>query len=61
MKIKELKVENYHCINKFEIKKVKLITIFVGRNNTGKSSILESLALVISGENCWNSWKRVEY
>ncbi|MHA1252960.1 MAG: AAA family ATPase [Candidatus Helarchaeota archaeon] len=58
MKIKEIKVENYRCIDKFEIKKVKPITIFVGRNNTGKSSILESLALAISGENCWNSRKK---
>ncbi|MHA1310158.1 MAG: AAA family ATPase [Candidatus Helarchaeota archaeon] len=39
MKIQEIRVEKYRCIDKFEIKEVKPITIFVGRNNTEKSSI----------------------
>ncbi len=43
--IKNLKIENFRCIPYFELENVKPINIFVGRNNTGKSSILEAVAL----------------
>jgi len=46
-----LKIKNYRCIDEFEMNDIKPITIFVGRNNTGKSSILECVSLICSASN----------
>ena len=46
--IKSIEIKNYRCISYLKIENLKPINIFVGRNNTGKSSILEAIALVYS-------------
>ncbi len=38
-----IKVNNYKIFNNFNIEKVNKINIFAGRNNSGKSSILEAI------------------
>ncbi|PKP58664.1 MAG: hypothetical protein CVT89_02470 [Candidatus Altiarchaeales archaeon HGW-Altiarchaeales-2] len=50
MQIKELKIENFKGISylKFSPKKINLI---VGRNNTGKTSVLEAIDLLFNPEN----------
>lgn len=53
MKLEEIEINNYRCIDHFKMDSIKPITIFVGRNNTGKSSLLESASLLCSGKNCW--------
>jgi AAA15 family ATPase/GTPase len=53
MNIENIKISNYRSIDNFELNDIKPVTIFVGRNNTGKSSLLESIALLCSGRNCW--------
>ena len=44
--IKNIKINNYKCFQNFEIKDFKRINIFVGDNNSGKTSLLEALALL---------------
>ncbi len=48
MEIKSLLIENYGCLKNFKLDKLKRINVFVGRNNTGKSSVLEALTLAYS-------------
>ena len=44
--IKNIKINNYKCFQNFEIKNFKRINILVGNNNSGKTSLLEALALL---------------
>ena len=44
--IKNIKINNYKCFQNFEIKDFKRINIFVGDNNSGKTSLLEAVALL---------------
>ena len=44
--IKNIKINNYKCFKNFEIKDFKRINIFVGDNNSGKTSLLEAIALL---------------
>ena len=48
MEIKSLLIENYGCLKNFKLDKLKRINVLVGRNNTGKSSVLEALTLAYS-------------
>jgi len=48
--IDEIEISNYRAVDKF-ILKPKAINIFVGSNNSGKSSILESIAVNLSLNN----------
>lgn len=43
--INTIQLENYRCFEKTKIK-VKQVSIFVGKNNAGKSSLIEALRLV---------------
>lgn len=47
--IDELKVENFRCIKDLSIKDLKRINVIVGKNATGKTSLLESLFIVKGG------------
>jgi AAA15 family ATPase/GTPase len=44
--IKNIKINNYKCFKNFEIKNFKRINILVGDNNSGKTSLLEAIALL---------------
>lgn len=44
MKVKELSIENFKGIDSLSFQP-KLLNVIVGRNNTGKSSVLEALAI----------------
>lgn len=50
MIVDKVMIENYKGLDKFYFKPAR-INVFVGRNNTGKSSILEAVALAISSLN----------
>jgi len=45
-----VRIENYKCLREFEFEPSR-INVFVGRNNTGKSSVLEAIGLTISSLN----------
>lgn len=47
MPIQEVEIENYKCLEYFKFKPAR-INILVGRNNSGKSSVLEAIGLTTS-------------
>lgn len=53
MQIDSLKVRNYRCISEIQLENIASITLFVGRNNTGKSAMLEAVALASTGDAVW--------
>ena len=50
MSIKKVRIQNYKGLEDLEFEPSR-INIFVGRNNTGKSSALEAVALALSATN----------
>ena len=49
--INNIQIKNFRLFDKLEIKDLKRINLFVGRNNSGKSTILESIFLNIGATN----------
>ena len=49
--IQDIKIENFRGITSLEIQDFKKINIFVGKNNCGKTSVLEALFLVTGISN----------
>lgn len=47
--VEKLKIQNYKCFKNFEIEFNDSISIIVGNNEEGKSTILEALQLALSG------------
>ena len=47
--VEKLKIKNYKCFRDFEIKFNENVSIIVGNNEEGKSTILEALQLTLSG------------
>lgn len=47
--VEKLKIKNYKCFRDFEIKFNEGVSIIVGNNEEGKSTILEALQLALSG------------
>jgi AAA15 family ATPase/GTPase len=41
--IKNVHIQNFRCFNQFEIEKFERINLFGGKNNSGKTSLLEAL------------------
>lgn len=50
MVLKELEIENFRSFYKFRIKPTR-INIIVGRNNSGKTSLLETLSFIFNHES----------
>lgn len=48
--LKDIEIEGYRGINKYT-QTFKKINLFVGKNNAGKSSILEAIAIIASSSN----------
>jgi len=44
-------ISNYKSLEKLEISQLKRVNLFTGKNNTGKSTVLEALSLLISKGN----------
>ncbi len=53
MKIDSIEIQDYRGIKKFVLNKVTPVTVFVGRNNSGKSSMLEAFALAAAAGDSW--------
>lgn len=68
MKVKILKIINYKCFQDVVIELDKKLNIFVGENDSGKSTILEALSMVLTGklngsriEHCFNlNWFNID-
>ncbi len=49
-----LKINNYKCLENFEVSGLKRVNLFTGKNNTGKSTILEAISLLaVKGNLNW--------
>ena len=49
--ITKLELENFRCFKKFVLEDIKPITLITGDNGTGKSTLLESIFLLIDRHN----------
>lgn len=49
--LNSLYVHNYRLFREFEVPKLRRLNVFVGRNNVGKTSLLESLRLLHESEH----------
>ena len=49
--LKQLKIENFRCFKSFELNQLGRVNLLVGKNNSGKTSILEAIQLLHSGNN----------
>jgi Predicted ATP-dependent endonuclease of the OLD family len=49
MKVNEISIENFKGIDSLKFQP-RLLNVIVGRNNTGKTSILEAMALVLNSD-----------
>lgn len=58
MRIKHLKIENFHCFKDAEFDFADQTTVFIGKNGTGKSSLIKALcnALSFIFNKSNNSW-----
>lgn len=54
--MKRLDINNYKCLGNISISGIKRVNLFTGKNNTGKSTILEALSLFAAKGNI--SWIR---
>ena len=59
--IKRLEIENFRGISKGKIEGFSQLNIFIGKNNSGKSTILEALAIVLNYEMLQHIVKRREW
>lgn len=44
-------IKNYKCLESLEVSGLKRVNLFTGKNNTGKSTVLEALSLLASKGN----------
>ena len=49
MHLDSLKIQNFRLLEDVEVKKLGHVNLIVGKNNSGKSTVLEALALLASG------------
>ena len=59
MKLDKIKISNYRCYNEHEIE-FKNISIVVGKNNAGKSTLIEALRLISIAVNRFDSVRYYE-
>lgn len=59
-KIEKLNISNFRGIRSCQISDLGIVNIFLGKNNCGKSSVLESLFLLTGGSIPYN-YERVNY
>lgn len=51
MKLNSLYIQNFRILEDFEVKKLGRLNLIVGKNNSGKSSVLEALRIYAGGAN----------
>lgn len=66
--IKNLSFQNFKCFESIEVDNLKRVNIFGGKNNVGKTSLLEGIELFVSSldsvnlyENIYNLLSRRQY
>ena len=54
MVLSNIRIQGFRGLKNLRISKMGKITVFVGRNNVGKSACLEAICLLLSGKNEFN-------
>lgn len=49
--LNSLSITNYRCFERYQMNKLTRVNLLVGRNNTGKSTLLEAIEFLASGGN----------
>lgn len=55
LQIEYIQIENYRCFHKTEISNFRLVNLIGGKNNVGKTSLLEALYLGCDGYSAYHS------
>ena len=50
--LKSLKIKNFRCFEEFDLPQLGRVNLLVGKNNSGKTSILEALHILNSPNSC---------
>ncbi|MEL6910916.1 MAG: AAA family ATPase [Cyanobacteria bacterium J06598_4] len=45
--LRDLTIQNYRCFEDFQIDGLEQVNLFVGNNNSGKTSLLEAIYLLV--------------
>lgn len=48
-----LEIQNFRCLEKLVLPSLGRVNLLTGKNNTGKSSVLEAVSLYVSDANMW--------
>ncbi len=60
MRIRNLQIENFRSISRFEMKNLGRINLIVGANNSGKTTILEAISILMAHGNPTNLWAALD-
>ena len=56
MRIQNLRIENFRGFRRFEMKNLGRINLIVGENNSGKTTVLEAISILMAHGNPSNLW-----
>jgi energy-coupling factor transporter ATP-binding protein EcfA2 len=60
MRIQNLRIENFRNLGRFEMKDLGRINLIVGENNSGKTTILEAISILMARGNPSNLWAALD-
>src|SRR5262245_3273908 len=60
MRIQNLRIENFRGFIRFEMKKLGRINLLVGENNSGKTTVLEAISILMADGNPSNIWAALD-
>ena len=58
--LRSLKIENFRCFPSFELTKLGRINLLVGKNNSGKTTVLEAIQLLYCQDNLKVFWEMMK-
>ena len=56
MRIRNLRIENFRGFSRLEMKDLGRINLIVGANNSGKTTVLEAINVLMAGGDAWAIW-----
>lgn len=55
--IKSLDIQGYRCFERLTVPDLARVNVFVGRNNAGKTALLDAVDLLMSRKESWALWR----
>jgi AAA15 family ATPase/GTPase len=59
--LKSLKIKNFRCFEEFDLPQLGRVNLLVGKNNSGKTSILEAIHVLRSPNSMKSFWDIINY